>query len=241
MEGSQLMSKMFVATTVGNTMYLPEWLKGVRCLSPMKIVISMDDSRHGEVPKELPCEIIHYDSGKVWEGYQERHRGWVSDYSIGLGIKALLENFTSSDCDLFVCIDSDVIIDAPIATKIRKLDFDYLRIGVPAVSRFNLRLLYLHWKSTNFGVSKEVAGKLQPMLNYDLSTARPVDLKLHHAIQTLNPKKFASIKSLGLAHYLNSGLKTKKISTLEAEVRSVYSKPCILLYEKLIHPPMYPS
>jgi hypothetical protein len=235
--------KVLVGTTVGSTRYLHEWLEGVKKLEPSKVAISVDDSRHEEIPSDLPIEFVHYDTGKAWENYDLRHKNYVSDYSIGLGIKNLIGYFLETDCDHFICLDSDVILDDRIAGKIRKSNFDYLQIGVPGTTRHGLKVLYLMWKATNFGLDREVASKLYPKLNYDIENIeniRPVDLKLHDMIRSCEPRSRLKVKSRGLVHYFNRGGQTKRVSTLEAEIQSLWARPAVLIYE-INHPPLHPT
>jgi hypothetical protein len=231
--------KLFAGTTVGNGSHLYQWLVGVQRLFPAKITISIDDSRHSAIPDGLRCELIHYDSGKSWDGYEARHKNWLSDYSIGLGIKKLIESFLQTDCSHFVCIDSDVILDEGIATKIRKSSYEYLQIGAPAAIRERLGFIYLHWKSTNFGISKEIAMKLNPELDYNPMNSYPVDLKLHRKISALQPATITKVKSGGVLHYLNNKGKTRKVSTLEAQMRNLYTRPFMLFYG-MVNPIKYP-
>jgi hypothetical protein len=234
------LSRIFAGTTVGSARYLGEWAKGIQRLGPEKIVVSVDDSRHEDVPSGLPCELIHYDTGRVWESYDARHKNFISDYSIALGIKNLIAYFLRSDCTHFLCLDSDVILDETMATKIRNLDYEYLQMGVPETNRQALKIMYLMWEGTNFGLNKEIATKLYPKLDYyNINNSKPVDLKLHDLIRSCDPKSRIKVKSRGLIHYFNRGGRTRRVSGFEAELKSIYSKPSMFLYGKLIHPPMY--
>lgn len=227
-----------MGTTVGSTKYLEKWLGGIGKLDPAKIVVSIDDSRHEKVPSDFPCELIHYDTKKAWESYDARHKNYVSDYSIGLGIKSLIGYFLGTDCTHFLCIDSDVMLDESILAKIRNSNFDYLQIGVPAASREGFKFLFLHWKSTNFGLNKEIAKKLNNRLDYNIDNSRPIDLKLHDLIRSLGPKNRLKVKSRGVVHYLNSSGKVRRVSSSEAEIQGLYTMPLVLLYE-IITPPIY--
>lgn len=234
------MSKLFAGTTVGSTKYLREWTNGILRLKPGKVAVSVDDSRHEELPSDLPLEYIHYDTRAVWESYDERHKNFISDYSIGLGIKNLIKQFLQSECDHFLCLDSDVILDERIATRIRDTDFDYLQIGVPETDRQGLKVMYLMWKGTNFGLGKDVAAKLYPKLDYKIETSKPVDLKLHDAIRSCDPEMRVKLKSRGLYHYFNRGGRTRKVTSLEAEFKGYCTKPLVLLYE-INHRPLHPT
>lgn len=229
-----------MGTTIGSAKYLGQWVTGAKKLDPQKIVVSIDDSRHEEIPNNLDCELIHYDTGRVWKNYDARHENFVSDYSIGLGIKNLVAHFLTTDCDRMVCLDSDVILDDGIASKIQRSDYDYLQIGVPETDRQGLKVLFLMWKGTNFGLNREIAAKLYPKLEYQIENSKPVDLKLHDRIRSCGPKARVKVKSWGLVHYFNRGGRTRKISTLEAEVKGLYTRPMLLVYE-IFHPPLYPT
>jgi hypothetical protein len=232
------LNKLFAGTTIGNTRYLNEWLCGIQKLNPSRVVISVDHSRHDPIENAAEYELIEYDTGEMWGGYETRHKGWMSDYSIGLGIKDLIECFIKSDCSHFLCTDSDVVLNEDIAKKILKLDYHYLQIGVPAASRRGLSLISLHWKSTNFGLNRETATKLYPILNYNVNNSSPVDLKLHTMIRSLDPTNHFKVKSSGVVHYLNSKGKTRKVSTLEAQIKGLCTKPLVLVYE-IFRPPVY--
>lgn len=231
---------MIVGTTVGSTRYLGQWLDAVKKIDPYKILVSIDESRHEDIPADLSCELIHYDTGKVWKSYDARHDNYISDYSIGLGIKSLISYFLESDCDHFVCLDSDVILDDGIVAQIRKSDYDYLQIGVPVINRKGLKVPYVMWKSTNFGVSQEIAKKLYPKLDYEIENSRPVDLKLHDKIRSCVPQARLKIKSRGLAHYFNRNGRNRRVSTLEADLKAIYCRPLLALYA-IFHTPLYPS
>ncbi len=235
-----VLSKLFVGTTVGSTKYLHEWFKGVKKLEPNTLAVSVDDSRHEDIPSDLDCQIIHYDTGKAWDNYDTRHKNFISDFSIGLGIKSLIGNFIESDCDRIVCLDSDVILDDRIAARIRSSNFDYLQIGVPETDRQGLKVLYLMWKGTNFGVDKDLAVRLYPKLEYEIETSKPVDLKLHDRIRSCDPKAHFKVKSRGLTHYFNRDGRTRKVSSLEAEMSGICTKPLVLLYE-INHRPLHPT
>jgi hypothetical protein len=234
------LSKIFAGTTVGSTKYLHQWFNGIQRLDPHKIVISVDDSRHELIPKDLSCEIIHYDTGKAWENYDSRHNNFISDYSIGLGIKNLIGCFLETDCDRFLCLDSDVVLDERIAAKIRNSDYDYLQVGVPETDRQGLKVLYLMWKGTNFGLDKNVAKRLYPKLEYRIEVSKPVDLKLHDSIRSCEPKARFKVKSRGLIHYFNRDGRTRTVSSLEAELKGYCTKPLVLLYE-INHRPLHPT
>jgi hypothetical protein len=237
---NNILSKLLAGTTVGSTKFLHQWYEGIEKLNPHKIAICVDDSRHEDVPNDLSYEIIHYDTGKAWENYDLRHKNFISDYSIGLGIRNLIGYFLQSDCDRFVCLDSDVVLDDKIATKIRNSDFDYLQIGVPETDRQGLKVLYLMWKGTNFGLDKEVARKLYPKLQYEIENSKPVDLILHDRIRSCDPKARFKLKSRGLIHYFNRDGRTRKVSSLEAEMKGYCTKPLVLLYE-INHRPLHPT
>lgn len=234
------MSKIFAGTTVGSTKYLREWIQGISKLNPSKVAVSVDDSRHQDLPTGLACEFLHYDTGKAWDGYDMRHKNFISDYSIGLGIKTLVKCFIESDCDHFLCLDSDVVLDDRIAGKISGSDYDYLQIGVPETDRQGLKVMYLMWKGTNFGLDKEVATKLYPKLEYGIEDSKPVDLKLHDRIRSCGPTRRFKVKSRGLFHYFNRDGRTRKVSSLEAEFKGYCTKPLVLLYE-VNHPPIHPT
>jgi hypothetical protein len=225
---------------VGSTRYLGQWLTAVEKLEPDKIVVSIDDSRHEDIAKGFSGELIHYDTGKGWRSYDTRHENYISDYSIGLGIKNLILYFLESDCDHFICLDSDVILDEGIVAKIRNSDYDYLQIGVPVINRKGLKVPYIFWKSTNFGLNKDIAKKLYPKLDYEIENAKPVDLKLHDMIRSCIPEARLKIKSRGLAHYFNRNGRNRRISTLEAEMKAIYCRPLLLIYG-LFHTPIYPT
>lgn len=234
------LAKVIVGTTIGSARYLEQWVTAVKKLDPYKIVISIDESRHEDIPKDLSCELIHYDTGKLWKSYDARHENYVSDYSIGLGIKNLILYFLESDCDNFICLDSDVILDDRIAGKIQKSNYDYLQIGVPVTNRKGLKVPYIMWKSTNFGLNKEIAKRLFPKLDYDIENSRPVDLKLHDKIRSCLPEDRLKIKSRGLVHYFNRNGRIRRVSTLEAEIKAIYCRPLLVLYG-LFHTPIYPT
>jgi hypothetical protein len=231
---------LFVGTTVGNTHYLDEWLAGVKILEPKMVVISIDDSRHGEIPQNHQFQLIHYDTKNAWEGYEARHKGWISDYSIGLGIKNLIKCFLESDCNKFLCIDSDVILDIGISNRIKTLNYDYLRIGVPASIRERIGLTYLHWKSSNFGISRRIAERLYPELDLNLQNSYPIDLNFYAKIKALEPEVSRRVKSGKVIHYLNSRGKTRRVSTREAQLRNLYARPFMIFYGK-INPLKYSS
>ncbi len=222
------MHDLVVGTTVGNTRYLGEWFEGISKLNPSTILISMDKSRHDKMPPDLPAKIFSYDTGINWENYEKRHKMWISDYSIGIGIKEILSQFVKTDCNHVIIIDSDIIVDEGLAHKIRDLDFDYLQIGVPAIAREGrFDFIDIFWKSSNFGISKKIARNILPKMNFTLDNCYPVDRNIHKMIKSLKPVKHSRIKSPGLFHYLNKNGKTIRVSTLNAQLHSIYTKPLI--------------
>jgi hypothetical protein len=198
-----------VFTVVGGTRYIYEWHNGVSYLNTPHIYVIQDDSRSEPVPKDLHVNIIHYDSGKPWQGYENRHYMYESDYSIMLGFIIGVEEFLKTQCTHAVCIDSDVIINGVVASMITALDWDYVQIGIPVIPRDKMnepRVMPMRfWDSTNLGFSRQVISRALETIKTMLSNPYPVDINIHNAIRSVKPERSKSVNVLTLAHYIKGG------------------------------------
>jgi hypothetical protein len=200
---------------------------------PVEILVAIDQDRSEPLPDDFRHETAYYKTGLPWENYEARHRKWLSDYSIGLGMKLLVQRFLESSCTHFLSIDSDVMLDDRLVKRIRSLDYDYLQIGVPGRTREGMRPIVLQWESTNFGVSRRVAGLLYSAMDYKAETSYPVDLKLHRMIEAIGPDRRFKIQSPYLATYIKIRGRTTRITGVQARILGDFDRQIMRVYNKL--------
>jgi len=203
-------ASLFICTTVGGTRYLDEWLKGVKLLKPSIIVIARDLDRSEPLEASEQYHIITYRTFKAWKGYELRHLGYESDYSIGLGIVKLMEFFLSRNETHFIHIDSDVIITEPCVRKIYPLTWDNLTIVTPVIPRDkmndpNAKPMWF-WDSTNFGLRRDLLEKMFNDIKQILNDPYPIDIKIHNVIRLHKPNHHREVRE-GVYHYIR-GVKT---------------------------------
>ena len=202
----------YICTVVGGTRYLEEWLQAVKKLNPSKIIIAKDVSRSEPIKKSIDAEIIEYDSGIPWEGYEKRHIGYKSDKSILDGIKILIKNFIMSEQTHFIHVDSDIILSDEAIRQITSKDWDYLQFGIPVVPRDKQNLpdwrthVMIFWDSTVFGLSKRLAKLVAPMLKL-IVDPYPVDINIHRVIKQnfiyIHDRKHLVVNNAKITHYIN--------------------------------------
>jgi len=197
---------LYACTTVGGTRYLDEWLQSIKTLSPTVITVAQDRERSEPLLNLPDIQIIPYSIGKPWESYDLRHKGYVSDYSICSGIIALFNNFLERNETHLLHIDSDIVLDPISCSEIRKLDWNFLKLCTPAISRERQHMKGVQptrfWDSSNFGVAREVAQSVYSELRKILNNPYPVDINIQNVIRSCKPSKSRTIESPDLAHYI---------------------------------------
>jgi hypothetical protein len=201
---------LYACTTVGGTRYLKEWVQAIKKLNPRKIVIARDVSR--SEPMDVDVEVLEYDTGTPWQGYESRHAGWESDASILEGMKILVKHFLACDLTHFIHVDSDVILSDIAVCQIGRKEWDYLQMGVPVVPRELppaedwRKHIGTFFESTNFGLSRRLAEKIVGQLAEKIANPYPVDINIHRIIKenyrTLRNPVHHSIYSAKIVHYI---------------------------------------
>jgi len=159
---------MIVATTVGLTRYLQEWLECVKLLDPDEIIIVQDTLRSGEIPDSVKseCKIIKYKTVQ-WKGEEYKADAGsrkipedtdlpkeviknfdlyyknMCNVSMFLGVLKAIRYALLKKNDL-TFIDSDVMIGRKTANYIKNTSLDWVIIATPCFGREHLERGYIY-------------------------------------------------------------------------------------------------